>query len=91
MFVSFGTNFSVCYANPEIRLRLRTFRSTPKEKTKGLKSKLQVNLHFLSVCTNFNDFVAEDTLRKGDFVTLLGKPKGSFVATDAHSRRRDKK
>ncbi len=76
MFVSFGTYFSACYASPEIRRYL---------------GKLQVNLHFLSVCTNFSDFVAEDTLRKGDFVTLLGKPKGSFVATDAHSRRRDKK
>ena len=43
---------------------------------------------FVSFGTNFSDFVAEDTLRKGDFVTLLGKPKGSFVATDAHSRRR---
>ena len=86
MFVSFGTNFSACYANPEIRLRLRTEGRWPKGKANA-----QINLIFRSACSNFSDFVAEDTLRKGDFVTLLGKPKGSFVATDAHSRRRNKK
>ena len=45
----------------------------------------------LSPCTNFILLWQEEVrLRFSDFVTLLVEPKGSFVATDAHSRRRNK-